>query len=149
MGTAWMRHGHGMLCVNRPSGAQHSPVGVTETTRYTVLPSRDVLCSKATEGFLRPTDKQCTYNVNTETRSHNHCYRGRAVSMAYSEYVSRSHRYPACNAHAPYCHLCPAPLYHIFPHYLVNGTIFEKKKVIEHKTCFDFLCNFYLKQVSF
>ena len=36
-------------------------------------------------------------------------------------------RYPTCNAHAPYCHLCPAPLYNIFPHYLINGTIFEKK----------------------
>ena len=36
-------------------------------------------------------------------------------------------RYPACDAHAPYCQLCPAPLYNIFPHYLINGTIFEKK----------------------
>jgi hypothetical protein len=36
-------------------------------------------------------------------------------------------RYPACNAHVPYCHLSPAPLYSIFPHYLINGTIFEKK----------------------
>jgi len=33
--------------------------------------------------------------------------------------------YPACNAHAPYCHLWPAPLYSIFPHYLTNGTILE------------------------
>jgi len=34
------------------------------------------------------------------------------------------------NAHAPYCHLWPAPLYNIyifFSHYLINGTIFEKK----------------------
>ena len=36
-------------------------------------------------------------------------------------------RYPACNALAPYCHLWPAPLYQFFPHYLINGTIFEKK----------------------
>jgi len=35
--------------------------------------------------------------------------------------------YPACNAHAPYCHLWPAPLYRIFPHYLIYGTIFENK----------------------
>ena len=33
-------------------------------------------------------------------------------------------RYPACNAHAPYCHLWPAPLYNISPHYLINGMIF-------------------------
>jgi len=37
-------------------------------------------------------------------------------------------RYPACNAHASYCHLWPARLYSISPHYLINGTIFEKKK---------------------
>jgi hypothetical protein len=35
-------------------------------------------------------------------------------------------RYPACNAHAPCCHLLPTPLYSIFPHYLMNGTIFEE-----------------------
>jgi len=42
--------------------------------------------------------------------------------------------YPACNAYAPYCHLWPAPLYNIFPHYLINGTIFGKK-FTEHKMC--------------
>jgi len=42
-------------------------------------------------------------------------------------------RYPACNVHAPYCHLWPAPLNRTFPHYFINGTIFEK--VIEHKMC--------------
>ena len=31
--------------------------------------------------------------------------------------------------------LWPAPLYNIFPHYLISGTIFEKKKVTEHKMC--------------
>ena len=36
-------------------------------------------------------------------------------------------RYPACNAHAPYCHLWTKPLYNIFPHFLTKGTIFEKK----------------------
>ena len=35
--------------------------------------------------------------------------------------------YPACNAYAPYCHLRPLWLYHIFRHYLINGTIFWKK----------------------
>jgi hypothetical protein len=33
-----------------------------------------------------------------------------------------------------YCHLWPVWLYHIFPHYLINGTIFGKK-FIEHKMC--------------
>ena len=40
--------------------------------------------------------------------------------------------YPACNTHAPYCYLWPVWRYHIFPHFL---TIFEKKKVMEHKRC--------------
>jgi len=44
-------------------------------------------------------------------------------------------RYPACKAHAPYCDLWPAPLYSIFLHYLINGTIFEKKNIVEHKLC--------------
>ena len=39
-----------------------------------------------------------------------------------------SSRYAACNVHAPYCHLWPASLHNIFPHYLINGTIFGKKK---------------------
>jgi hypothetical protein len=43
-------------------------------------------------------------------------------------------RYPACNAHAPYCHLWPVRLYNIFPHYLIKSAIF-KKKIIEYKIC--------------
>ena len=37
-----------------------------------------------------------------------------------------------------------ARLYSIFPHYLTKGTIFEKKKNIDCKMCFDFLYNFEL-----
>ena len=36
--------------------------------------------------------------------------------------------YAACNAHAPYCHLWPAQLYNIFPRYLINGRILEKRR---------------------
>jgi hypothetical protein len=43
-------------------------------------------------------------------------------------------RYPACNAHAPYCHLWPARIYYVFQHYLTEGTTFEKK-IIEDKLC--------------
>ena len=42
-----------------------------------------------------------------------------------------------------YCHLWPVWLCHILPHYLINGTIFGKKKVAEHKMCFDFPYNFF------
>jgi hypothetical protein len=43
-------------------------------------------------------------------------------------------KYPACNAHAPYCYMWPAPLYIIIPHYVINGTIFWQNG-IEHKRC--------------
>ena len=36
-------------------------------------------------------------------------------------------RYLACNAHAPRCRLRPVQFYNIFPHYLINDTIFETK----------------------
>ena len=42
----------------------------------------------------------------------------------------RSLRYPACNAHAPYCHLWLAALYFIILHYLKKGTILKKKVFI-------------------
>jgi hypothetical protein len=32
-----------------------------------------------------------------------------------------------------YCPLWPVQIYHIFPPYLRNGTIFEQKNVITHK----------------
>ena len=41
--------------------------------------------------------------------------------------------YPACNGHAPHCHLWLLWLHHIFRHYLINDKIFWK--VTEHKMC--------------
>ena len=43
-------------------------------------------------------------------------------------------RYPACNEYGPYYLLWAASLCNIFPHYLNNGTIVEKKNLIEYKT---------------
>ena len=75
---------------------------------------------------------------NIETLSCNNCRSGKAVTICLHIWKSIcSLGYTACNAHAPYCHLRPSRLYHIFPHYIINGTIFEKW-VIEHKMCFDF-----------
>ena len=34
---------------------------------------------------------------------------------------------PARNANAPHCHLWTAPIYNIYPHNLIKGTIFGKK----------------------
>jgi hypothetical protein len=64
---------------------------------------------------------------HTEERSYNHCSSEEAISVVQPEYVFVAFRYPARYAHAPYCHLWPAPAYSIFPHYLINGTILERK----------------------
>jgi hypothetical protein len=72
------------------------------------------------------------YNTaNVHITSHwgtfvHHCCSGNAISIIYRVCVCVcicSRRYPACNAHAPYCHLWPIWLYHIFPYFLINGTI--------------------------
>ena len=57
--------------------------------------------------------------------------------------------YPACNAHAPYCHHWPVRLHSIFPHYVTNSTIFEKKSYWISNVCFHFLYNVCVKQFSF
>ena len=42
--------------------------------------------------------------------------------------------YPACNAHAPYCHVWPAPIYNIFPHFITP--LFSRgRKITEHRMC--------------
>ena len=87
--------------------------------------------------------RQCKYNVTLR--------RVRTTIVAVEkQWVLRklnvcicSLRYPAGNAHAPYCHLWAAPLCNVFPHFLINGTIFDKT-VTEHKMCvLDFLYNFF------
>jgi hypothetical protein len=62
---------------------------------------------------------------NTEARSYNHCCSGGATSITYceAESVCVCVFCTARNAHAPHCHLRPALLYIIFPHYLITGTI--------------------------
>ena len=79
-------------------------------------------------------DKQCTYNVTLRrVRATIVVVEKQWVLHILSVCIS-SLSYPARNAHAPYCHLWPAPLYKVFPHYLINGTIFEKKNT-EYKMC--------------
>jgi len=48
--------------------------------------------------------------------------------------VGCSLKYRACMGTRHIVSLWPAPLYKLFPHYLINGTIYGKK-VTEHKTC--------------
>jgi len=65
---------------------------------------------------------------NIEARSCKRSCSGKAISVCICSLM-----YPSRNTHAPYCHLCPCPLDKIFPHYLTNGTIFEKKKLLNTK----------------
>jgi hypothetical protein len=46
-------------------------------------------------------------------------------------------------------HAWPAPLYNIFPDYLINDIIFGQKVTGHKNMCFDFLYNFCLKHFSF
>jgi hypothetical protein len=39
-------------------------------------------------------------------------------------------------------------LYHIFPHYFINGKKNSEEKIFNIKLCFDFQYNFYLKYFS-
>jgi hypothetical protein len=73
-------------------------------------------------------DKQCTSNVTLRNVREtitavegNKCY----ITCVWICGL----RYPACNAHSPYCHLWPAPLYNIFSRYL------KKYIYIEHIMC--------------
>ena len=50
--------------------------------------------------------------------------------------------YAACNTHAPYWHLRPLSLHHIFPHYLTNGTVFRKKVTENGRSVLIFSTNF-------
>jgi hypothetical protein len=67
---------------------------------------------------------------NTEARSRNRCYHGKAISrpITYSECVCNL-SYQARNAHVP-CYIAMRPdwLCHIFPRYLINR--FSGKKLL-------------------
>jgi hypothetical protein len=77
--------------------------------------------------YVSKQDRQCACNVSLR------CVRETIVTVEKQWVLLNlcvcvcSLRYPEYNSHAPYCHLWPAKLYNIFPHYLTNGTIFEKQ----------------------
>ena len=52
-----------------------------------------------------------------------------------------------CACAVLYCHLRPAPLYHIFPHYLINGTNLGKK-LLNIKCVFWFCVQLCVKQTQ-
>ena len=57
-------------------------------------------------------------------------------------------RYPACNAHAPCCHLRPAPLCNIFFHIFAYMVIFRGGKKLSNmkyvlRVCLQLLCDMF------
>jgi hypothetical protein len=64
------------------------------------------------------------------------CVRARACVCVCARARVCSLSYLARNTRVPYCYLWPAPLYNIFPHYLINGTIFEKSYWAKSVFCF-------------
>ena len=71
---------------------------------------------------------------NIEARSRNHCCHWRAISKTYFECVFVALVYGVYAI--IYGLLWPVCLYHIFPYYLINGTIFGEgggRGIIEHK----------------
>ena len=81
---------------------------------------------------------------NNVARSCNSSCSGKATSITYPSVCN--HSYPAFNAHAP-CHIvvCGVRLY-IFPHHLINGTVFGK---ILLKICAFFLFSLQLLSETF
>jgi hypothetical protein len=57
-------------------------------------------------------------------------------------------RYPACNAHAPYCHLWPTDSKILF-HIISQTALFWKERCWTQNVCFDFLRKFVLKNSLF
>ena len=85
---------------------------------------------------------------NIEARSRNHCCSGKAISITYCvcllPYLSSIQS--AC---ALLCRqLWPVPLYHIFPHYLINGTIFGGKKKLMNVKCVSTFSTTFVRKIS-
>ena len=78
---------------------------------------------------------------NIETRRCNLCSSGKAISITYSEdvFVGLGIQHAMCLHHFVIRGSVQAPQ-NIFPHYLINGKIFEEKNVIDHKMCVFIFC---------
>jgi len=77
---------------------------------------------------LKPTACNVPIRYKIEARSCNQCWSGKTNNYYIFCVCACSLSYPACNAHAPHCHLWPVRLFSIFPHYLKKARFWRKKK---------------------
>ena len=100
-------------------------------------------------GFNKEQDKRYMYHLKMGHVSGTICWSGKAVSITYSDYVSVAFgiQHAMRTRHIIICGLSRSTIF--FPYYLINGTIFWGKKVIEQN--FVFLCflQIFLKHFSF
>jgi len=82
-------------------------------------------------------------------RSRNHCYRVNAISITYYErvFVASGIHYAMRMRRIFICGLSDSS--DIFPHYLTNCTIFDKKILLNINIVFQFSLQIYLKSFSF
>jgi len=99
--------------------------GSVHTNLHLVLYVSECTCPATPQQLKTRQAMYCTYNV-TARRVRTTFVALEKQQVLHIMGVCFSVRYPACKEHAPYCHLWPAPLYGIFPHYLINGKAFEK-----------------------
>ena len=79
-------------------------------------------------------DSQCTYNKTLRTVRTTTIAVEKAANITQPECVFVDIRYPACNT--VICGLTDSKIF--FPHFLLNGTILEKKKLLNIKCVFQF-----------
>jgi hypothetical protein len=98
---------------------------LTNTTAQRM--ERRTVFSGLRDSCLLKQDRQCTCNVTLRhVRATIAAVEKQWALHNMSVWIC-SLSYLAWNAYAPYCHLWPASLCNIFPHYLINGTNFEEK----------------------
>jgi len=104
-------------------------------------------CDKKMHCIIQKQDKQCQYNVTQGT-----------IMQLLLQWKSNKYytvwvyicnpRYPACNEHAPYCHLWPTLLYYIFSPLSHKQYGFRKKYILNIKGVFQF-CPQHLSETLF